>query len=80
MDRMTMNSNQKTKQSPLDETEIKERKRNAIMDLSPSSFILLFFSVLFRFLSYDDIFITFYCTKNQSTEVLNKIDNSVKNL
>ena len=75
-----MNSNQKIKQSPLDETEIKERKRNAIMDLSPSSFILFFFSVLFRFFSYDDIFITFYCTKNQSTEVLNKIDNSVKNL
>ena len=75
-----MNSNQKTKQSPLDETEIKERKRNAIMDLSPSSFILLFFSVLFRFFSYDDIFITFYCTKNQSTEVLNKIDNCVKNV
>ena len=44
---MTMNSNQKTKQSPLDETETKERKRNVFMYLSPSSFVLFFFSVSF---------------------------------
>ena len=60
---MTMNSNQKIKQSPLDETETKERKRNAVMYLSPSSFVLFFF--LFPFLSYHDIFIIFYKKNSQ---------------
>ena len=72
---MTMNSNQKTKQSPLDETETKERKRNVFMCLSPSSFVLFFF--LFSFLSYHDIFIIFY---KEPVNVLNKIDNTVKDL
>ena len=72
---MTMNSNQKTKQSPLDETETKERKRNVFMYLSPSSFVLFFF--LFPFLSYHDIFIIFY---KEPVNVLNKIDNTVKDL
>ena len=74
-----MNSNQKTKYSPLDETEI-IRKKEERSHVSFSIFLHLILFRLFCFLSYDDIFITFYYTKNQSTEVLNKIDNSVKNV
>ena len=54
------------------------RKKEERSHVSFSIFLHLILFRMFCFLSYDDIFITFYYTKNQSTEVLNKIDNTVK--